>query len=219
MTVFGWIWGPWPPRGFHAARSLQHLHIPRCPPANRLTDQCATGWTGVAEYRTYWLCMSQRVRMKPFLDHLNCNTDELERVTKQQWDVSVRGLTNNYWFLHIICLVSLSEAAHGPHNPTRLICPNTSLWITRTSARTHVLILTSDQKFFGNFSFSTVLTPSREPTYLLCPDTALKSLTVRGREGERRRELWHVNGWENMQTAINKLVLTSSQQHTGWEDL
>lgn len=33
---------------------------------------------------TYWLCMIQRVLMKPFLDHLNCNRDKLERVTKQQ---------------------------------------------------------------------------------------------------------------------------------------
>lgn len=180
--------------------------------------------------------MIQRVLMKPFLDHLNCNKDKPEWVTKQQWAVSSKGQTDNYWFPHIICLISLSEQADSPYSPSRLICPNTSLWplstppqtCTRTDTNTHThtnkcrhtetethaYILTSGQKFFGNFSFSTVVTLSREPTCLFCPDTALKSLTVRDREGGER-----VKEWENMQTPINKLVLTSSEPHMWWEDL
>lgn len=87
-------------------------------------------------YSTYWLCMIQRVLMKPFLDHLNCNRDKLESVTKQQWAMSLKGQTDNYWFFHIICLISLSEQAGGPYSPSRLICPSISLWSSRTPPHT-----------------------------------------------------------------------------------
>lgn len=139
---------------------------------------------------TYWLWMIQRVLMKPFLDHLNCNRGKWEWVAKPQWAVSLNSQTDNYWFLQIICLISLSEQADSPGSPSRLICPDISPRPMSTPSRTSpalscIYILTSGQKFFGNFSFSTVATLSREPTYLFCPTTALNSLTVRERGGVR----------------------------------
>ena len=92
----------------------------------------------VPECVTYWLCMIQRVLMKPFLDHLNCNRDKLEWITKQQWAVSLKGQTDNYWFLPIICLISLSELADSAGSPSRLICPNISLWHMRTPHFPHL---------------------------------------------------------------------------------
>lgn len=176
-------------------------------------------------YSTYCWCILQRVFMKPFLDHLNCNRDKLEWVTKQQWAVSLKRHTDNYWFFHIICLISLSEQGNSLYSPSRLICPNIFLCPTRTPPHTHThtcremhihaLILTSGQKSFGNFSFSTVVTTPRQPMYKFWPNTGLKTSAVR----ERQREACHVKEWETMQTAINRLVLTSSEQHTWWEDL
>lgn len=93
-------------------------------------------------YSTYWLCMIQRVLMKPFLDHLNCNRDKLGWVTKQQWAVYLKGQTDNYWSFHIICLISLSDQADSPYSPSRLICPNISLWSSRTPPHTCTLIHT-----------------------------------------------------------------------------
>lgn len=77
---------------------------------------------------TYWLCMIQRVLMKPFLDHLNCNRDKLGWVTKQQWAMSLKGQTDTYWFSHIIYLILLSEQADGHSRPSRPICPSSALW-------------------------------------------------------------------------------------------
>lgn len=127
---------------------------------------------------TYWLCMIQRVLMKPFLDHLNCNRDKLGWVTKQQWAMSLKGQTDTYWFSHIIYLILLSEQADGHSRPSRPICPSSALWrllplSTQDAGERLTRILTSGQKFFGNFSFSTVVMPFREATCLLCPDTAL----------------------------------------------
>lgn len=92
-------------------------------------------WLLSLVHSTYWLCMIQRVLMKPFLDHLNCNRDKLGWVTKQQWAVSLNGQTDNYWFFHIICLISLSEQADSHSSPRRLICPNISLWPSHTPPR------------------------------------------------------------------------------------
>lgn len=82
---------------------------------------------------TYWLCMIQRVLMKPFLDHLNCNRDKLGWVTKQQWAVSLKGQTDTYWFSHIIYLILLSKRA-DPFVPTALCgisCPAPHKYNTR----------------------------------------------------------------------------------------
>lgn len=72
--------------------------------------------------------------------------------------------------------------------------------------------LTSGQKFLGNFSFSMVDTPSREPTYLLWPETALNSFTTRRRNKQTR----HIVR-KTCKCKINILMLELSCSCSLWE--
>lgn len=168
---------------------------------------------------TYWLCMIQRVLMKPFLDHLNCNRDKLGWVTKQQWAVSLKGQTDTYWFSHIIYLILLSKRADRHSSPSRPICPNSALW--RLLPLSTQIQYTQSNACRLKFSTYTHIWPESlwEFFFLHCSDAIQRGhvlavscycFIVFVCEGGclHLKKKWH-----NMQTAIDKLVLTSSEEH------
>lgn len=202
---------------------------------NQMKVSKARPWPAFREVRvvnsTYWLCMIQRVLMKPFLDHLNCNRDKLGWVTKQQWAMSLKGQTDTYWFSHIISLILLSKQADSHSSPSRPICPNSALWrLLPLSIQIH----TPTDACRLTFSTCTHIWPEVLWEFFLlhCADAIQRGHVLA--VSCYRFIIFVCEGnevcvcvWvfalkkksDNMQTAIDKLVLTSSEEHIWWQNL
>lgn len=154
--------------------------------------------------------MIQRVLMKPFLDHLNCNTDKLERVTKQQWAMSSKGQTDIYWFSLIIYLILLSKRADGHSSPSRPICPSSSLWcLLHLSIQKHTCIDADVYSRLARNSLGIFLSPlwwcHSERPCVCCVPILLYSL-----------HLWRKQGVCRWVFAIEKSDTTHKQQSINW---